>query len=80
MSQWSARTVAEDGEAVQQRHFDDEREQVVDDGVEELVRHLSPRHMRHALEPVVDVQLRAPALSPPASSRTQRPGASLEPP
>eukprot|EP00959_Pyramimonas_sp_CCMP1952_P378862 7936349-Pyramimonas_sp.AAC.1 len=54
-----ARTVAEDGEAVQRGHLDDEGEEVVDDSVEELVRHLPPRHVRHALQPVVDVQLRA---------------------
>ena len=35
--------VAEDRQAVQSRHLDDKGEEVVDDGVQELVRHLSPR-------------------------------------
>ncbi len=32
---------------------------IVDDGVEELVRHLPPRQVRHALELVVDEELRS---------------------
>ena len=42
--------VPEDGQAVHGGHLDDEREQVVDDGVEELVRHLAPGEVRHRLE------------------------------
>ena len=43
---------------VQGGHLDDEGAQVVDDGVEELVGHLPPRQVRHALQLVVQVQLR----------------------
>ncbi len=43
---------------VQQRHLDDKGEQVVDDGVQELVCHLAPGQVRHRLELVVQVQLR----------------------
>lgn len=43
---------------MQQGHLDDKREQVVDDGVEELVGHLAPGEVRHGLELVVEVQLR----------------------
>lgn len=38
-------------------HFDDKREKVVDDGGEELVRHLTPGQMGDGLEFVVDVEL-----------------------
>ena len=40
-------------------HFDDESEEIVDDGVEELVSHLPPWHMSDGLELVVDEELRA---------------------
>lgn len=42
--------VSEAGEAVHGRHGDDERKEVVDERVDELVCHHPPRHMRHALE------------------------------
>ncbi len=41
------------------RHFDDEAEEVVDEGVEGLVRQHSPRQVRDRLELVVEVELRA---------------------
>ena len=44
---------------MQRGHLDDEGEEVVHDGVEELVSHLAPRQVRHRLELVVDEQLRA---------------------
>jgi hypothetical protein len=47
----------EHAEPVQRGHFDDKREEVVDDGVEELVRHLAPGQVRHTLQLVVQVQL-----------------------
>ena len=40
-------------------HFDDKRKQVVDDCIQELVGHLSPRQRSHALELVIQVQLQA---------------------
>jgi hypothetical protein len=51
--------IAEDREPVQRGHLDHKREKVVNDGVEELVRHLAPGEVRHALQLVVEVQLRA---------------------
>ena len=41
--------IAESGEAVQSRHFDGEGEEVVDEGVEEFVRHGFGGHVRYAL-------------------------------
>ena len=41
-----------------QGHLDDEGEDVVDEGVEELVGEHPPGQMRHALQLVVDEQLR----------------------
>lgn len=48
--------VAQGGEAVQEGHLDGEGEEVVDEGVEELVRHRAAGHVRDGLEAVVDVQ------------------------
>ncbi|KAI7091903.1 hypothetical protein KC356_g264 [Hortaea werneckii] len=42
--------VAEGGEAVQDGHLDREGEQVVDEGVEELVRHRLRRHVRDGFQ------------------------------
>lgn len=42
---------------MQQRHLDDEGKQVINDGVEELVRHLPPGQVCHTLQLVVEVQL-----------------------
>ena len=49
-------------------HLDDEGEQVVDDGVQELVAHLAPGQVRHALQLVVQVQLHTEALFSPLLS------------
>jgi len=64
--------VAEHRQPVQQRHLDDKREQVVDDGVQELVRHLAPGQVRHALQLVVQVQLRGRAQRASAPRWPQR--------
>src|SRR5687768_7772926 len=48
--------VTEGGQSVQDGHLDGEREEVVDEGVEELVHHRLGRHVRHALEAVIDVK------------------------
>ena len=45
--------VAEYAQPMQRRHFDDEGEKVVDNGVQELVRHHAPWHVRHRFELVV---------------------------
>ena len=44
---------------MQRGHLDDKGEQVIDDGVEELVGELAPGEVRHTLHAVVQVQLRA---------------------
>lgn len=48
--------VSEGSETVQRGHLDRKREQVVDERVQEFVRHCFGGHVRDALEPVVDVQ------------------------
>ena len=48
--------VSESGQAVQDGHLDGEGEEVVDESVEELVRHCSAGHMGDGLEAVVDVE------------------------
>ena len=48
--------IAECGKAVQGGHLDGEGEQIVNEGVEELVRHGAAGHVRDGLETVVDVQ------------------------
>jgi hypothetical protein len=48
--------VAESGETVEERHLDGESEEVVDEGVEELVCHGATGHVGDGLEAVVDVQ------------------------
>jgi hypothetical protein len=53
---------------MQQWHLDDECEQVINDGVEELVGHLPPWQMGHTLQLVVQVQLKQPTGSPSGSS------------
>mmetsp|Transcript_16844 Transcript_16844/g.64143 ORF Transcript_16844/g.64143 Transcript_16844/m.64143 type:complete len:436 (+) Transcript_16844:745-2052(+) len=50
--------ISETGEAVQQRHVHDEGKEIVDEGVERLVDHGAPGHVCHALELVVDEELR----------------------
>lgn len=49
----------EHADAVEQGHLDDKGKQVIDDCVEELVGHLAPRQVGHALKLVVQVQLPA---------------------
>ena len=49
--------ISKAGESVHRWHFDDEREQVIDDGSQELVRHLAPGKVGDGLELVVDVEL-----------------------
>ena len=48
--------VAKGGETVEERHLDGEGEEVVDEGVEELVGHGAAGHVSDGLEAVVDVQ------------------------
>jgi hypothetical protein len=48
--------VTQSGEAVQEGHLDGESEEVVDEGVEELVSHGAAGHVSDGLEAVVDVQ------------------------
>lgn len=48
--------VTESSQTVQSRHLDSESEEVVDEGVEELVRHGAAGHVRDGFEAVVDVQ------------------------
>ena len=48
--------VAQRRETMQERHFDGEGEEVVDEGVEELVHHCSRGHVRDGFEAVVDVE------------------------
>ena len=50
--------VAESGETVEEGHLDGEGEEVVDEGVEELVCHGAAGHVGDGLEAVVDVQTR----------------------
>ena len=45
-------------QAVHRRHSNDEGEEVIDHRVQAAVAQESPREMRHALQLVVDVQLR----------------------
>lgn len=47
----------EHAQAVQRRHLDHKSKQVIDDCVEEFVRHLTPGHVGDALQLVVQVQL-----------------------
>ena len=49
--------VSEDTEPVQPGHLDDKGEQVINDGVQELEGHLTPRQRCHTLQFVVDIQL-----------------------
>ncbi len=51
------RTVSEASESIERWHFDDEGEQIVDEGVQSLIRQHPPRKMRNGLEFVVDEQL-----------------------
>lgn len=52
-------TISEDGEAMKSGHFYHKGKKIIHNGVEKLVRHLSPRQMRNRLELVVDEKLRA---------------------
>ena len=48
--------VAESGETVEEGHLDGEGEEVVDEGVEELVGHGAAGHVGDGLEAVVDIE------------------------
>ena len=48
--------VTQGGKTVQEGHLDGESEEVVDEGVEELVGHSAAGHVSNRLETVVDVQ------------------------
>mmetsp|Transcript_44748 Transcript_44748/g.140315 ORF Transcript_44748/g.140315 Transcript_44748/m.140315 type:complete len:251 (-) Transcript_44748:1141-1893(-) len=61
--------VPEAREAVHRGHLDDEREEIVDEGVDEAVAEEPPRELRHALQPVVDDELRAHEGKPEAIHR-----------
>ena len=50
-------TISEAAQSVQCRHLDHKCKQVIDEGVESLVRHHTPRQVGHRLEFVVDKQL-----------------------
>ena len=54
--------ISEHTEAMQPGHLDDKGEQVVNDGVQELVGHLAPGQGCHALQLVVDVQLHSKSI------------------
>lgn len=49
----------EHAESMQCWHLDNKGKQIIDDGVEELVCHLTPGQVRNTLQLVVEVQLQA---------------------
>ena len=70
--------IPEARDAMHPRHLDDEREQVIDDGVERLVHERTHRQMRDTLQLVVDVHggdhEQEPERVHGAYERTQNPG------
>ena len=50
-------TISKTTKPFEPRHFDDEGEEIIDDGVQELIAHDPPVHMLYGFESVVDVEL-----------------------
>ena len=53
------KVVSEDRQPMQEGHLDDKGEQVINDGVQELVCHLPPGEVSDALQLPIDVQLQS---------------------